>query len=525
MLLSEAEAKLTAVLRSLHDTPRTTYEAENLFQLNRERIDAVRAALADMSGAYVDQLRLKCNDMEQAAQARHAAALAAAATATAAGDAFSLDFAAEDGEGRTEAEMEAEMESAMAAAAGGGRRPKKSKKGKEVEKSRPKKEKRIVEEAPPVTTTFPGAGAAAATAADTPSPPPQPRWRVLCREDDVAGRDMPPALSTSGRGRCEAVPNTPLARVYFTDEVEWDGAPCRRAVELYRCVVVAMSYGEPPLTLAECERRTPARAAASPAQQCDTAGRSAAAASAGVSGEPDLVAAAAESSSDVDGDDGDGAGDMTLSEQLIAEYDQAKQTEEEEDQQGSTSALPRDVPERLQQRLRGFTDAVWVIVLCHGGYFAGGVFARGVCVVHKAFQRYVVRKKQGGKQSSNAKDAGSYNSVGSQIRAAQEVKWRIDVRDILLEWTPYVQAASVILYAAPGPQNRSVLTDFSLLPTAAAVDGSKGVSPIHVKDPRVSRVPLTSHRPTFEEVQRIYGICSRCSLLHVKEEEEVGVGA
>ncbi|CAG9582862.1 conserved hypothetical protein [Leishmania major strain Friedlin] len=515
MLLSDAEAKITAVLKSLLDTPRTTYEVENLYQLNCERIAAVRAALADMSGDYVDQLCERCGEAEKQVQAKRAAGVASTAAAD---NAFSLDFALEEAEGQNEAEIE----SAISAAAHGSRRPKKSSgkeksKKKEGEERHKKKEKRTLDDEPLVAPLPAGGGSCENNAADKATSSPSTRWVVLSRDDDLTSSEVLPALSTSDRVKCEAVPNTPLARVFFTEEVTRDGASCQCAVELYRCVVIAMRYGEPQLSWAECEKMMQSQvAAASKAGTIEDEGFDSRSAKRAGARSP-------KTSSD---GDGEGAEDdstslveeMTLSEQLIAQYDQAQQAEEEEED-ADTLTLPRDISERFQQRLHGFTDEVWVILLCHGGYFAGGVFARGTCITHKAFQRYVVRKKQGGKQSSNAKDAGSYNSVGSQIRAVQEVKWRVDVRDILLDWMPYIQAASFILYAAPGPQNRAVLTDFSLLPAVASVGGRKGVSPIQLKDPRVSRVPLTTHRPTFEEVRRIYGVCSRCSLLYVRQEE------
>ncbi|GET93026.1 hypothetical protein, conserved [Leishmania tarentolae] len=514
MLLSEAEAKITAVLRSLNDTPRTTYEVENLYQLNCERIAAVHATLADMSGDYVDQLRARCSEAEKLAKVKRTTGLAGLDSAD---NAFSLDFALEEAEGQNEAEIELAME---AAAHGSRRRMKpsgkeKSKK-KDVEERHKRKEKRALgSEAPMAPHPADGGSSCEDKAAAKATSSLPTKWVVLSRDDNLGSGEIPPVLSTSGRGKCEGVPNTPLARVFFTDEITWDGTLCRCAVELYRCVVIAMTYGEPQLSWAECEKMMQSQIAAvskedsiknecfdSNSSKCD-----------GTQSSETSLHGDGERTED---DSASLVEDMTLSEQLIAQYDQALQAEEEEDT--DTLILPRDVSERFQQRLRGFTDDVWAIFLCHGGYFAGGVFVSGTCIAHKAFQRYVVRKKQGGKQSSNAKDTGSYNSVGSQIRAAQEVKWRAEVRDILLEWTPYIHAASFILYAAPGPQNRAALTDFSLLPAVVSTGGRKGVSPIQLKDPRVSRVPLTTHRPTFEEVRRIYSACSRCNLLYVSEE-------
>ncbi|KAG5467085.1 hypothetical protein LSCM1_01266 [Leishmania martiniquensis] len=515
MSLSDAEAIIAVVLKSLQGAPRTTYEADNLYQLNCERIAAVRVILDGMRGDYVDQLRARCDGAEKQAQAKHAAAVGGAADTD---NAFSLDFAMEEGEGQNDAEMQR----AMLASVTRNRRSKNSgakerSKKKDGEEGRKRKEKRTLDEDARVAAHPAGGGSAEGNAAVKGSPTRWTKWVVLSRDENLISSAISSALSRSGRGKCEAVPNTPLARVFFTAEMRWNGLPCQCAVELYRCVVIAMTHGEPQLSWTECEKSTPSPVLASARGD-------------GIEGEycsPYCAECHGLGSPETSSECGEGGSeedcvsrveDMTLSEQLIAEYDHARQYEEEKD--ADALALPCDVSERFQQRLCGFTDDVWVILLCHGGYFAGGVFARGTCVVHKAFQRYVVRKKQGGKQSSNAKDAGSYNSVGSQIRAAQEVKWRADVRDLLLAWVSYIQAASFILYAAPGPQNKAVLTDFALLPAAASTGGRKGVSPIQLKDPRVRRVPLTTHRPTFEEVQRIYNVCSRCSLLYVRKEEE-----
>lgn len=200
-----------------------------------------------------------------------------------------------------------------------------------------------------------------------------------------------------------------------------------------------------------------------------------------------------------------------LSMELVQAYTEAQQHEEEEEAAMSNS-FPKPFNAGDCSWIRGVTNSVWTILLCHGGYFAGGIFFNGQCIVHKAFQRYVVRKKQGGKQSNAQKDGGSFGSIGSQIRAAQEVKWRIDVRDILLEWNPFIDASFAILYAAPGPSNRSILTDFSLVPGSGAK--SNAVSPVNLQNPRVCKVPITTHRPTYLEIQRIFSEVSVCSIVY-----------
>lgn len=200
------------------------------------------------------------------------------------------------------------------------------------------------------------------------------------------------------------------------------------------------------------------------------------------------------------------------SEKLVQEY---KEAEAEDD--AEYFARGRDAPSQIivpTPHFRHAFEAPWVVLMCHGGYFAGGVFINGKAIVHKAFQRYVVRKKQGGMQSKADKTGGVMKSAGSQIRRHNELKWKVMVRDILLQWKEHIDKAWVILYVAPGPDNRAVLTDFSNIPASFGGGNSKGCpkSPVDIKDIRVRSAPLTTHRPTFSEVQRIYHEVTRVTV-------------
>ena len=196
-----------------------------------------------------------------------------------------------------------------------------------------------------------------------------------------------------------------------------------------------------------------------------------------------------------------------MAEELAQEY---KDSSAEDDiGTGLPTSLPQAVP-----HFRNATDAPWTVLMCHGGYFAGAVFVNQKPVIHKAFQRYVVRRKAGGKQSKCDKTGGCMSSAGSQIRRHNELKWKVIVRDILLAWSDLIAQSWVILYVAPGPDNRGVLTDFTTLPVSMGGGNGKGVpkSPIDIKDPRVRSAPLTTHRPTFKEVTRIFETVSRCQI-------------
>ena len=282
-------------------------------------------------------------------------------------------------------------------------------------------------------------------------------------------------------------------------------------VQMFRAVIAAVARGPPTRSPAI----SPRQAAAEPiAVAANTA--------ADGEGEEDMVLLSSDESTDGEGEAHDerrnhrvwkkmGSEDYVvlsdLSANVVAEYDAKR---EEEEAKADSGKLPSVVYGPLEF-LRSISTSTWVIVLCHGGYFAGAVYTNTKPILHKSFHRYVVRKKQGGKQSNHEKGGGSTNSAGGMIRKSQEIKWKVAVRDILCEWREAIDRAWVILYAAPGPDNRAILTDFAALP-ASTSNGRRDKSPIDLKDPRVQSVPMTTHRPTFKEVQRVFDTVSKCTI-------------
>lgn len=96
-------------------------------------------------------------------------------------------------------------------------------------------------------------------------------------------------------------------------------------------------------------------------------------------------------------------------------------------------------------------------MLCQGGNFSVGVFDQQKEVTHKSDHKYVIRKKQGKRQST--KDKGkSISSVGSQIRRANEVKHQENIEDILSEIKDLVVTSDYVFIHAPG-ENTSILFD------------------------------------------------------------------
>lgn len=316
---------------------------------------------------------------------------------------------------------------------------------------------------------------------------------------------------------CQVVPlkNTAFAELQFDKRLElpaYEEGKVVYHVQMFRAVIAAVAGGPPKTTEPLIPSRSPvARTQVMPIPSNPSASNEAS------DDEQECVV-----SSESEDDDGDAAKRNRrvwkkmgseefevlndLSAQVVAEYD----AQEEDDTFTTTKEFPRFINAPLDY-IRNISTATWVILMCHGGYFAGAVYVNTKPVLHKSFHRYVVRKKQGGKQSNHEKGGGSSNSAGGLIRKGQEIKWKVAVRDILCLWREHIERAWIVLYAAPGPDNRAILTDFSLLP-ASTSNGVREKSPIDLKDPRVKSVPMTTHRPTFNEVERVFETVSKCTI-------------
>ncbi|ESL09244.1 hypothetical protein TRSC58_03039 [Trypanosoma rangeli SC58] len=479
--VAEVEQLLAVTRKSLLIPPRNAYEAENTYMAGVERLKEARTKLSRFSGEYVERLLRDADQLEQSInnmvlQRNNPVDVL-----------LDVDFDVEAVEGDLDevAAAEQEMEKLEGRKKQGGRKTKNKKLQTKVENTETKEE--VIDASDPtpqglMTQKEESEDAVIAESAEV-------EVEEVAKYAECTSADIP--QEAIGEGRCLRIPGTPLVRLDFAAPVEYDGVECRCRVQLHRAVVIALTYGTPStMTIPLVATEDNLQAVDVEEERED------------VEDETKLV--------ELD----DTTAIAELSKQLVAEYDAILGEKEEEE--NATELLPLGVLPRLRDLLRAFTFLPWVILMCHGGYFAGGVFVDNEPVVHKVFQRYVVRKKQGGKQSSSEKEGGSYGSVGSQIRRAQETKWKIDVRDILLSWRNYIDAAAIVLYVAPGPQNRAVLTDFSGLPATTTGKGERAVSPVSVQDPRVHKAPLTTHRPTFQEVQRIYKTVSTCTVEYVR---------
>jgi hypothetical protein len=127
-----------------------------------------------------------------------------------------------------------------------------------------------------------------------------------------------------------------------------------------------------------------------------------------------------------------------------------------------------------------------VVILLRSGRFAAGIFQKNKCLVHRACQRYTVRKGQG-KAQSTQDGSRRPKSVGSQLRRAGEENLQQDIEKTMQEWKSHLAKAALVLISCPKAMKKYLFD---------AMDGAV----LRKDDSRIRRLPLDMGRPTFENV-------------------------
>ncbi|GAB9472502.1 Ankyrin repeat protein [Globisporangium polare] len=131
----------------------------------------------------------------------------------------------------------------------------------------------------------------------------------------------------------------------------------------------------------------------------------------------------------------------------------------------------------------------WAVFLLRSGRFAGAIFEKEKAVCHKTFQRYTVRRKQGGSQSANDASGGKAKSAGATLRRYNEAALKQDVADLLVQWKDLLQSTDLI-FISSGKTDRTSFFG--------------GKTPVlQPDDKRLRRIPFATFRPTFEELCRV----------------------
>ncbi|ETE70721.1 Ankyrin repeat and zinc finger domain-containing protein 1 [Ophiophagus hannah] len=136
----------------------------------------------------------------------------------------------------------------------------------------------------------------------------------------------------------------------------------------------------------------------------------------------------------------------------------------------------------------------WVILMAGGGHFAGAVFRGNEILAHKTFHRYTVRARRGTAQGMRDAQGTMPKSAGASIRRYNEAALLKEIQELLASWTSYLKEAECIFLRAPH-NNQALLF-------------SSKHGPLQRGDPRIRRIPFSTRRATFREVERVHGTLS-----------------
>jgi len=133
------------------------------------------------------------------------------------------------------------------------------------------------------------------------------------------------------------------------------------------------------------------------------------------------------------------------------------------------------------------TSKPWIVILHKAGHFVAAVFLKENILKSKSIHRYVVRKKQGGSQSSKDASGKRAKSAGATLRRYNEQMIEKEIRSLFLEWKQYFLQASRIFYFVPKTKRSFLFQESSVLISS---------------DERLRRIPFGIKRPTVNEAKR-----------------------
>jgi len=152
-----------------------------------------------------------------------------------------------------------------------------------------------------------------------------------------------------------------------------------------------------------------------------------------------------------------------------------------------------ELSESLQTKNATNKNAVMIILL-RSGRFAGGIFQGPNCLVHRACQRYTVRKGQGKAQSTQDANRKA-KSMGAQLRRAGEENLQEDIAETMQDWKSHIRSKVVLILLSCPKSMKKYLFDAINMNTI-----TKEGDIISKNDRRIRRLPLDMGRPTFDNV-------------------------
>lgn len=136
------------------------------------------------------------------------------------------------------------------------------------------------------------------------------------------------------------------------------------------------------------------------------------------------------------------------------------------------------------------TSSRWAVLLISGGRFAGAIFTQREPVEHKAFQRYTVRRKQGGTQATKDNQSGTSQpkSIGASLRRKEAQRFVELTEQTLKQWAAPLTKCDLIFIFAPSANYGTLFFTGS---------------PLKKDDSRLRGIPFPLRRPTFGECVRV----------------------
>ncbi len=131
----------------------------------------------------------------------------------------------------------------------------------------------------------------------------------------------------------------------------------------------------------------------------------------------------------------------------------------------------------------------FLILLIRAGHATIGVSQNGVIIHHRVIKKYMVRRKQGKAQLTYQTLKGKARG-GAKLRLARTREFFEEINSKLQEWHKNIKDVDWIFFQC-SPRLWSEL--FKANPNPPFTKG----------DRRIHKIPLTTYKPTFKELQRI----------------------
>ena len=151
----------------------------------------------------------------------------------------------------------------------------------------------------------------------------------------------------------------------------------------------------------------------------------------------------------------------------------------------------------------------WLIIILRNGKFAGAIYdsKTSSVILHKVVKRYTIRAKSGGSQSSHDNQGKNAKSMGAMLRRYGEKSLKDDVRNILLEWAPYIETCGKVILSVSKTMRHVIFPD------------DHPSFPLKRDDTRIVNVPFMVSNVTFEETKSIFAKISTVSFMRISESD------